>query len=258
MHDTDWEVPEVPSTAALLWYVDDPNPEAVLRPQPAADPEAALALAKQLEPDCDVVPAATSALRTWPGPDRSSLCIGCFPGVTVVGTVHAALAQPTGLPTSLIRPLAFEHTYLTSYDCARGWGAFAHWERGELRRSFSATRANILENHGLPLVWERSFWAGEHPVQLQAGQCPDPQMLPFDPPCFADHALGQWLGFRYPVRNCHQERRGDQARGSWDVGVCGFSLYPQGTAPRAAEPIIANRWFARWLNRGLVAGRSNS
>lgn len=249
MRVTDWEVPEVPSTAALLWYVDNPDPAAVLQSQPQPDPEAALALAKQLEPDRDVVPAATTTLRTWPGPDRSSLCVGCFPQVTVVGTTRAAVAQPTQLPESLIRPLASEHTYLACYDSARGWGAFAHWERGELRRSFSATRVNILENHGLPAVWERAFWAGEHPVTLQAGQPPDPQTLPFDPPCFADHALGQWLGFRYPVRPC-----ADTAQPSWDVAVCRFSLYPQGTAPRPAEPVISNRWFSRWRSRGAMAG----
>ncbi|MCM6773047.1 hypothetical protein NDR87_04655 [Nocardia sp. CDC159] len=236
----------MPSTASSLWYVDDPDPVSVLRDHPDPDPEAAFALAKQLNPDRDVVPAASGTLKVWAGPDPGAVYIGCYPGVTVVCTTQAALAHPTELPELLVRPLASEHTYLIAYDAPRGWGSFAHWERGEFRRAFSATRVNILTDEGLPQVWERPFWAGEHPVQLRPGELPDPQILPFDPPTFADAANHEWLGFRY-------HDAGDDALRPADIAVCGFSLYPKGEAPPAVRPEEpktpthnGRRWFG-WL-----------
>lgn len=236
----------MPSTASSIWYVDDPDPAAVLRSHPDPDPEAALALAKQLNPGHDVVPAASGSLKVWAGPDPGSIYIGCFPGVTVVCTVQAARSHPTRLPELLIRPLASEHTYLVSYDVPLGWGAFAHWERGEFRRAFSATRVNIVEDEGVPLVWERSYWAGDHPVRLRPGDYPDPQILPFDPPEFADAANEEWLGFRYRAGSSDDALHPDR------IEVCGFSLYPAGQAPAPAtrETSVtipaSKRWFG-WL-----------
>ncbi|WP_308014727.1 DUF6928 family protein [Nocardia coffeae] len=237
----------MPSTASSLWYVDAPDPVAVLRDHPDPDPAAALALARQLNPDLDVVPAASGTMKVWAGPDPGSMYIGCYPGVTVVCTTQAAVARPTRLPELLVRPLASERTYLISYDVAHGWGAFAHWERGEFRRSFSSTRVDILEDAGLPQVWERSYWAGEHPLRLLPGEFPDPQTLPFDPTEFADGANAEWLGFHY---------RGGEHDGALvpdDVPVCGFSLFPKGQAPQPirpedpkAEPHNSGRWFG-WL-----------
>ncbi|WP_216895183.1 DUF6928 family protein [Nocardia alni] len=237
----------MPSTASSLWYVDAPDPVSVLREHPDPDPAAAFALAKQLNPDRDVVPAASGTLKVWAGPDPGSMYIGCYPGVTVVCGAQAALGHPTRLPELLVRPLASEHTYLISYDVRHGWGAFAHWERGEFRRSFSSTRVDILEDEGLPLVWERPYWAGEHPVRLHPGEFPDPQTLPFDPLDFADGANAEWLGFRYRTKEPEPELT------PADIEVCGFSLFPKGQAPipiRPEEPKTdehaANRWF-NWL-----------
>ncbi|WP_306364566.1 hypothetical protein [Nocardia sp. CC227C] len=234
----------MPSTVSSLWYVDAPDPVAVLRAHPGPDPDAAFALAKQLNPDRDVVPAASGTMKVWAGPDPESVYIGCYPGVTVVCSTQAALARPTRLPELLVRPLASEHTFLVSYDLAMGWGAFAYWERGEFRRAFSATRVNILEDEGLPRVWERPYWAGEHPIQLRAGELPDPQFLPFDPPDFADAANAEWLGFRY--RNGATSAPGvapediptlaDMPLMPEEIEVCGFSLFPKGQAPKPEAP----------------------
>ncbi|WP_026343784.1 DUF6928 family protein [Nocardia sp. BMG111209] len=241
----------MPSTASSLWYVDDPDPVAVLRRRPEPDPEAALALAKQLHPDCDVIPAASGSLAAWAGPDPGSIYIGCFPGLTVVCTAAAAVTKPTRLPELLIRPLASEHTYLVSYDVPRAWGAFAHWERGEFRRSFSATRVTILEDEGLPLVWERPYWAGEHPVPLRPGERPDPQILPFDPPDFAGEANAEWLGFHYRAADS------DGAVHPGDIPVSGFTLFPKGQAPAVAVPddgesASHTKWFGWLRNRDRV------
>ncbi|MEV6774478.1 hypothetical protein AB0N05_38155 [Nocardia sp. NPDC051030] len=220
----------MPSTVSSLWYVDASDPVAVLREHPGPDPDAAFALAKQLNPDRDVVPAASGTMKVWAGPDPESVYIGCYPGVTVVCSTQAALPRPTKLPELLVRPLASEHTFLISYDLSLGWGAFAHWERGEFRRSFSATRVNILEDAGLPRVWERPYWAGEHPIELDPGELPDPQLLPFDPPDFADAANEVWLGF------CYRGKVSEDALMPEEIAVCGFSLFPKGEAPVEEAP----------------------
>lgn len=239
------------SKASSLWYVDAPDPLAVLRANPDPDPEAALALAKQLHEDREVVPIMVGTLGGCAGPDTEEVYIGCYPGVTVVCSAQASLARPTALPELLVRPLASEHTYLVSFDATHSWGAFAHWERGEFRRSFSSTRVNILEDEGLPLVWERPYWAGEHPVHWQAGQLPDPQSLPFDPPDFADAANNEWLGFHY------RAPAAERALVPRDIAVCGFTLYPKGQAPDPATlapppdgqeaEIGRGRGLFRWL-----------
>lgn len=213
-------------SASTLWYVDTPDPVAVLRGRPEPDPAAATALAGQLYGEHDVRPIMIGTLNGCAAPDRDEVYIGCYPGLTVVCTAEAALVRPTKLPDLLVRPLASEHTYLVSFDSKLHWGAFAHWERGEFRRSFSSTRVDILENEGLPMVWERPFWAGDHPVPWQAGDHPEPQSLPFDPPAFADAANDEWLTFRYRT----PAAPGGLAPG--DLAVCGFTLYPKGQAPQ--------------------------
>ncbi|MFE2993797.1 DUF6928 family protein [Nocardia sp. NPDC059246] len=236
----------MPSTVSSLWYVDAPDPVAVLRAHPGPDPDAAFALAKQLNPDRDVVPAASGTMKVWAGPDPESIYIGCYPGVTVVCSAQAALPRPTRLPELLVRPLASEQTYLISYDLSLGWGAFAHWERGEFRRSFSATRVNILEDEGMPRVWERPYWAGDHPIHLVPGELPDPQLLPFDPPDFADAANQEWLGFRYRGRDPEQALTAD------GIEVCGFSLFPRGEAPMMVEVVPEAPVEHNGSKRGLL------
>ncbi|WP_280212520.1 DUF6928 family protein [Nocardia cyriacigeorgica] len=246
------------SKASSLWYVDAPDPQAVLREDHDSDPEAARALAEQLHPDHDVVPIMVGTLGGCAGPDADEVYIGCYPGVTVVCSPQVARVRPTALPTPLIRPLASEHTYLIAFDTGHRWGSFAHWERGEFRRAFSANRVHILEDEGLPLVWERPYWAGEHPVRLQVGDMPDPQTLPFDPPDFADAANHEWLGFH------HRAPAAEGALLPGDISVCGFTLYPKGQAPDPAaldgdgRPHIANgkprRGLLSWLRRGDPVG----
>ncbi|MBH0780547.1 DUF6928 family protein [Nocardia bovistercoris] len=222
------------SKASTLWYIDTSDPLAVLRADPDPDPDAALALATQLHADRDVVPIMVGTLGGCAGPDTEEVYIGCYPGVTVVCSPSAAQVRPTALPELLVRPLASDHTYLVAFDTAYGWGSFAHWERGEFRRSFSATRVRILEDEGLPLVWERPYWAGEHPVTWAEHETPDPQTLPFDPPDFADAANNEWLGFHYRAQPARQ------ALVPGDVAVCGFTLYPKGRAPDHVAPVPLN------------------
>ncbi|WP_175647897.1 DUF6928 family protein [Nocardia donostiensis] len=207
--------------ASSLWYVDATDPAAVLRGGHDPDPAAAQTLARQLYPGLEVVPTKVASLGGCAGPEVDEVYLGCFPGVTVVCSAQAMRVRPSSMPELLVRPRACEHTYLVSFDAAYGWGAFAHWERGELRRAFSSTRVYILEDVGLPLTWERPFWAGEHPVQWRPWDLPDPQALPFEPSDFAEAAGQEWLGFHFRAPT----QDGEIAPG--DIAVCGFTLTSQ-------------------------------
>ncbi len=226
------------SKVSSVWYVDTPDPPAVLRADPDPDPDAAYALARQLHPDLDVEAAASVTLGDSGGPDADEVYIGSYPGLTLLCSSYAARVQPTAIPELLVRPLAEEHTYLVSFDLEYGWGAFAHWERGELRRAFSSTRLNILQDHGLPHIWERPHWAGEHPIAWRPGELPDPLVLPFDPPRFADTANREWLGFRYfPAATADRAIAADaRPVDPEDIRVCVFRLRPHGDRVDDPQP----------------------
>ncbi|MGI5221585.1 DUF6928 family protein [Nocardia sp. CA-290969] len=217
------------SKISSVWYVDTADPPAVLRADPDPDPDAAYALARQLHPGLAVEPVAPVTLGEAGGPQPDELFIGCYPGLTLLCSPYAARVHPTELPELLVRPLAEEHTYLVSFDLEYGWGSFAHWERGELRRAFSSTRLNILQDQGLPHIWERPHWAGEHPIRWRVGELPDPLVLPFDPPGFADTANHEWLGFRYfPLSGAADDSAtGRTAVTPDEIRVCGFRLHPE-------------------------------
>nr|WP_137723412.1 hypothetical protein [Prescottella subtropica] len=125
------------------------------------------------------------------------IVVGCFPGVVVVRTAESLPPVPSSLVERWIRPTGARHTYLCSSSpvtSAGSWGAFAHWDGARLERSFSATPVHIVEDVGLPQLWERPFWSGAHPARPRMDVLPDPQILPFDPGEFAEAALRSWLG----------------------------------------------------------------
>ncbi|MFD4182502.1 DUF6928 family protein [Rhodococcus sp. NPDC058514] len=213
--------------ASTIWYVDAPDPMAVLREHPEPDADAALALVGKLYPEMIVTPLEPGPLATSAGVRPGVVYVGSYPGLTVVCGSNLTVHEPSKLDESWTRPLASERTYLMCTEPDTAWASFAYWERGALRRSFSATPVDIYEDFGLPLVWEREFWAGEHPLAYPVGMLPDPQSLPFHPGEFAEAANAEWLGFRYtgPVRD------GEIDAGA--VGVCGFAVYKEGEEPPA-------------------------
>lgn len=211
--------------ASTVWYVDAPDPHAVLREHPEPDHDAAQALAGRLFPDRTAVPTSNAPLSAAAGVVGNEIFIGSYPGLTVVCAPQLALPRPSELPEDWVRPHASEHTYLVAFDPRHEWGSFATWERGALRRSFSASNVHILEDQGLPPVWERPFWAGEHPIAPVAGVLPDPQSLPFDPQRFADAANRRWLGFGYLPAADAEGPQPDS------IVVTGFALYRAGEVP---------------------------
>lgn len=242
--------------ASTIWYVDTPDPTSVLRQTSSTDWDAATALVARLFPEQTAVPDRQGPITSSAAVSPQASFVGCYPGVTVVCGANLSIAKPSMIPESWSRPLASEHTYLIATDPENGWGAFAYWERGTLRRSFSATPIYIYEDVGLPLVWERPFWAGEHPLVYPPGVMPDPQSLPFHPQEFAEAANAEWLGFRYTGAP-----RGDEFD-PVSLPVCGFTMYAPGQAPPPPTPqqqptaAPTERKFMHWWRRKSPAPRS--
>lgn len=238
--------------ASTVWYIDAPDPISLLRETTSADWDAAGALVGRMFPDRTAVPSKQAPIAQSAGVSPDEVFVGCYTGATVVCGSNLAIAKPSLLPESWTRPLASEHTYLIATDPESAWGAFAYWERGVLRRSFSATPIYIYEDTGLPLVWERPFWAGEHPLVYPPGVMPDPQSLPFHPQEFAEAANAEWLGFRYTG-----SPRGDEFDPN-SLPVCGFTMFAPGQEPQVQQPQAApqERTFMQWLRRKSPAPKS--
>ncbi|MDG3011759.1 hypothetical protein G4X40_16560 [Rhodococcus sp. D2-41] len=231
------------TSVATIWYVDVEDPLAVLRARPRPDPAASRALAQRLHPDARIEQLSDGALA--PGPDLDAHClhVGVFPGLTVVCSPELGTQLPSALPSVWIGPNPAEHIYLVVLQEDSHWGAFAHWQRGRLCRSFSAGACDIGENLGLPMVFEGSYWAGEHP-QFHDGEASPLQALPFHPTEFADAAHREWFGFD------HSAGAGTGAAvDAAQIPLLGFRLRPAGTG--LTRPATARRSpsLSRWFRR---------
>ncbi|MBY6685300.1 hypothetical protein HQ305_10955 [Rhodococcus sp. BP-149] len=216
---------------AALWFVDAPDPIAVLRSGVQSDTDAAAAVARKLHPGLEptlVGMAPLTAFAVASEPNR--VLVGCYPGITVVCASEPAAVRPSTLEESWTSLLPSTHTFLVASEREHAWGAFAQWDSGTLKRSFSAGPTYIHEDEGLPFPWERPFWSGDHPLQFDGEKFPDPQALPFHPQEFADAASAQWLG----VRMIGGARDGDTDPGS--VLLCDFAMRDPAATPPPEPP----------------------
>lgn len=194
---------------------------------------AARALANSVLGTTDLTMSAPRPLSEISAGDAAVLYVGAYSGATVIVSPWFAADQPSQLPPS--KRLTAERTVVITTDSARRWGAFALWEGARLRRSFSATATDILENEGLPEAWEQPFWAGKHPIKVPNGAVAHPDWLPFHPQHFAESANAAWLGFRYTGV------RPDDAVRPTELLVAGFTVGAQLAlpAPHPNEPTEA-------------------
>lgn len=206
--------------ASTLWYVDAADPAAAVR-DTELGLDAARALALRLHPGLEATHLGAETLAESENLADGEIVVGCYPGLSVVRTGESLPPVPSSLVAHWIHPTGYRHTYLCSSSPvtrAGSWGAFAHWDGDKLARSFSATPVHIIENLGLPEVWERPYWAGEYPVQPSFDVLPDPQTLPFNPGEFAEAAPRAWLGADIDPAS---------------IFVSRFAVHPAGQIPEA-------------------------
>ncbi|GAA1456720.1 DUF6928 family protein [Williamsia maris] len=217
------------ATASMLWLIDSDDFIADLRLGLVNDRESATAMAHRLFADNVLLPIGDTTL------DRAASCaddevfVGVFGRFAVIAGATLDTTAPSQLPDVVLAAHPAETAYLIHTDPEASVGVFAQWDNGTLRRSFSADPVDIAENLGLPFPFERSFWAGEHPLVYAEGVPRDPQALPFHPIEFADHAAREWLGMRLTR--------------PWDDGdivpdripLSGFAIRPPGYQPTDDE-----------------------
>lgn len=213
---------------STLWFVDAPDPAAVLCDAESSDENAALAVAQRLHPNMELAPTGIVPLPEAAGVTDDLVYVGAFPGLVVV--CHKDLAPTTPTTTPWHSAIEATTTYLVASRPEDACGAFAVWEGDKLRRSFSSAPVTIFDDFGIPLTWERPYWAGEFPLKHPPGVLPDPQSLPFHPQQFAEAANREWLGFRYTGTRPEGELNPKS------IGLHGFTVHQPGQAPRPSPP----------------------
>ncbi|MEV0947799.1 hypothetical protein [Rhodococcus sp. NPDC049939] len=195
------------------------------------DLEDARQFATRLFPSSEPTPAGSVPLSEAAALDATgTVYIGCYPGLTVVCGIDVAVPRPSTLPETHICPTGFAKTYYVASKPEKEWGSFAMWDEGILTRSFSATPVHIHEDLGIPLLWEKPFWAGDFPLQHPAEVLPDPQSLPFHPQQFSEGANREWLGFRYT------DAPEDPEVDPHSLTVFGFAIHHPGDGHESEPP----------------------
>lgn len=217
----------------MLWFVNSSDPAAQIRQGLQHDTAAAGALAASLHPDVTTVPTGETTLAEAANPAENQLFVGVYGSLSVVTSPILTSSTLSRLPRSWIDALPAELTIALHTSPENSLGAFARWEAGELRRSFSANPVDILENIGLPFIFEGPFWAGEHPLVYADGAQPDPQALPFHPQEFAEQAIREWLGFRFTTPLDATDT--DPA----SIMVSGFAIRPKDYVATEADTELA-------------------
>ncbi|GAA4407436.1 DUF6928 family protein [Tsukamurella soli] len=181
--------------AATIWFSDVADPKGRLAIAGASDEVPARAIAERILGG--EAAAAQTDLAAAADPAPGHVYVGSYGGLTVVTHADVAVVRPSELDPSWLDLVRAAQTFLLVTHPDRSIGAFAHWSGDELKRSFAAHPVDILEDIGLPELFEGPFWAGERPLAYAPGVDPDPRALPFHPMEFAEQANREWLGFRY-------------------------------------------------------------
>ena len=177
---------------ATFWYVATENPAELFTSGVPSDPGFARRLLSRLHPTVTVASLGTFPLNRSASAGPGEIYIGSFPGLTVVQTPIDASVKPSTTDQVWLRLVETPTVLQFSHDSDTGVSAFARWESGTLVRSFAAADDRIVEDEGMPLPFERPYWAGEFPLE---GADDNPLALPFSSSSLLHAAHRDWLGF---------------------------------------------------------------
>jgi hypothetical protein len=180
---------------AKTWMIvyADANARDALRASPQLNRDATLNLATALFPKDKLSPLDDGDLCNTCPPD-DEICIGCFPGVSVVGAKEFGIDYPSKLSASLIAAGGQGIVTMHAMHSVVDWFAFAQWKHGQLVRSLSLSPdSGILEDIGQRLAFEEPYWSGQHPA---VDDEEDDYPFPFHPLELGEAALAALFGYQ--------------------------------------------------------------
>lgn len=193
---------------ATFWYLDTDDPAAPIREGLPSDPGFARRLLSKLFPTATVASLGAFPLNRSASTSPGEIYVGSFPGVTLVQTPIDGPILPSATADTWLRLVDAPVVLGFSHHPDTGLSGFARWESGRLVRSFAGGDDRIAEDEGMPLPFERPYWAGEFPLDHPENT---PLALPFSPTALLHAAHREWLGF-------------DLDAGGLDVPVHGFAM----------------------------------
>ena len=176
----------------MLVYADVDAREA-LSSLPELDRVATSRLAGTLFPGEKLESLADGDLLNTCPPDNE-ICIGCFPGVSVVAAREFGIDYPSRLEPRFIAA-GTGTVSLHAMHSVVDWFAYAQWRNGNLIRSLSLSPdSGILEDVGPRLSFEEPYWAGRHPAVDDEEE--DAYPFPFHPLELGEAALRELFGYQ--------------------------------------------------------------
>lgn len=183
------------ATAATIWYIDVAEPKGILAIVGRPDEDASRVIAERVLGG--PVAGRPETLARAADPQPGHVYVAAWGGLTVITHDGLRVDRPGLLDEAWWNLVPAQRAFLLVSDPSRAIGGFAVRSGGEVKRAFAAHPVDILEDEGLPELFEGPFWAGEHPLTYAEGVVPDPRALPFHPMEFAEQANREMLGFRY-------------------------------------------------------------
>lgn len=171
-----------------LWFITAADPAQVLAAEPKADRGFGRKYLAQLNPSWPITPIGQFPLNRSAQTSTGEFYVAGFPGVTVVQTVVEDTPSLSQLTPLLLDSVPAAEIYAFAMNKATGYGGFAYWRGGVLKRSLCAERSRTYEDIGLPIPFESPYWAGER-AQSVGGIS-----LPFEPIELVEEAQRAWLG----------------------------------------------------------------
>lgn len=177
----------------MLVYADG-NARDALKRKPPLDREATAKLASTLFPGEKLKPLGDGDLSNT-CPPGNELCIGCFPGVSILAAHEFGNDFPSKLLPRFITAAPSPTIYLHAMHSVVDWFAYAQWTDGRLIRSLSLSPdSGVIEDIGPRLPFEEPYWAGRHPAVDDEEQ--DTYPLPFHPLDLGEAALVELFGYQ--------------------------------------------------------------
>ena len=127
-------------------------------------------------------------------PPDNEICIGAFPGVSVVAAEEFGGDYPSRLPRRFLEAGGKGTVTLHAMHSVVDWFAFAHWTGGRLVRSLSLSPdSGVLEDIGPRMPFEEPYWSGAYPASEDEE---DDYPFPFHPLDLGEAALAGLFGYQ--------------------------------------------------------------